>query len=949
MASNEESLKNVRPLSLANVIQKNPFTDAEADRFAANSMLAGLPDESSASMLLSTKMEIPQIRANLVQRPRLFMQLNQIRQNKLILITAPAGFGKTTLLSAWASVFRADLPIAWVSLDQGDNTPSRFWLYVISAIERALDTDELLPKYFSPVNADSLLTMLINSLNSCKKHFVLILDDLHLIDNPSIFNDLARLLERLPCVMHLILSGRVLPPLPLSRWRANGQSTEIGMEDIRFTKEESEIFLREVMGLKLSSANLTTLSSRTEGWIAGLQMTAISLQGRENISSIIESFTGSDRYILDYLMEEVLQHQPEGIREFLLDSSILPRMTGALCDAVLNRQDGWAVLESLEKANLFIVALDRERQWYRYHHLFSQFLKDRLKKERTAKIADLHRRASIWFEQQDLSQEAIEHALDAQDYPRAIDLIGKISRSMFNRGEEGKLDSWLDQLPRDLLLQNPRLCLAHAYILVLFNHLSEAEPWLENMEEVLSSLEQRGRSATDDGNLDKWDLRVELNLIKTMKFGMEKNLDQTVKLAQETRETLPFTFEVDKMRANWVIEFNLGFVHLECRLLETASQGFNKAFSACQDPKTVFYASIISLEYLARVQVLQGKLRDAAQTCDRVLQLSEGKTNFFSWGSCRANLSLGQIYYEWNELPTAVHYIHQAIAVAESIGNNALIIPALLTLVRVARAQNDTVQASGIEERLRDILRNMDHPDRLHQTYQAQFFVHQGAPEKTISWLENRIFLTEPPMEYPHEMELLTVARAFIALHRWDEAQEVLAQLQQTAMEKSMNKVAIEAAILQTVCTDRIDPSSDNVFAALKRALELAADERFSRVFIDEGEPLNAILHRLQATVQAGVASLSNSAVEYLTRLLRDLDNQSILCIQEPSPLVQILSERETEILKYIASGLSNQEIAKLLFIADGTVKKHLSNIFEKLNVHNRTKAVAFARESGIL
>jgi LuxR family maltose regulon positive regulatory protein len=949
MTLNKESLNNVRPLSLANIIQKNPFTDTEADRFAAKSAPAGLPDDFSASLLLSTKMELPQIRTKIVERPRLLMKINQIRHKKLILVTAPAGFGKTTLLSTWASQTVAHDPVAWVSLDQGDNIPARFWLYVIYSIQRSLKLTDLLPENLSPLETDFLLTQLINRLDGYPQHFTLVLDDLHLIDNPTIYGELAKLLDRMPGFMHLILSGRVMPPLSVSRLRASGELLEIGMEDIRFTDEESEQFLQDSMGLKLSAPNLKILSSRTEGWIAGLQMTAISLQGNADISRWIESFTGSDRYILDYLMEEVLRHQPESIREFLMKTSVLSRMTGALCDALLQNQDSWNILERLEKDNLFIIALDRERQWYRYHHLFSEFLRNRLEKEYPTKLGELHQRASRWFEEQGLLEEAIEHAIDAFDFKKAVSLMEKVSHRMFDYGEENKLNSWLEKLPRETLLQKPRLALYHAYVLVLQDRRAEAEPWLATMEKYLTSLNLNEQSGNEEDALEQQDLVVELNLIKTMKAGMERDVKRTVTLAKETLDALAKTTHVDPIRARWIIEFNQGYAYLECRMLEHAHESFVRAYNVCQASNTAFYGSVVSLDYLARVQYLQGKLNDAVRTDEEILRLSEGKINFFSWAACRANLSLGSIYYVWDDLTASSQYLKKAIVIGESIGDKNLMTPALLGLLRIARIHNDPVQTKALEAKVNEILLNIERPDRLLQAFLVQYQLSQGRPDQTLRWLESRIYEMKPPLEFPFEMELLTASRALMALHRWDEALEILSILRQNASENSMLSVLAESIVLQSICLDRSNQRPEMVFASLKQGLEIAANHCLIRTLIDEGEPIRLLWCRFYTEVIDGRITVTADVLEYLTRLLHQERAGAIPTEEHSSSSEHFLSEREIEILRYIASGLSNQEIAKLLFIADGTVKKHLSNIFAKLQVHSRTKAIATARQSGII
>src|SRR5215203_1928432 len=447
--------------------------------------------------LVTTKVRVPRTRTELVPRPRLREALAPYEQRRLTLVSAPAGFGKTTLLSEWLEDRSGDgLPIAWLSLEEADNDLARFLAYLVSALRSALGegigegvlASLRLPE-FPPVEA--VVGVLINELADVRHEEVtIVLDDYHVIYSGPVHEATSFLLEHLPGNAHLVISGRADPPLPLAKLRARDQVTEIRAAELRFTIEEATAFLKGVMGLTLSAADVATLEAITEGWVAALQLAALSMRDREDVSGFVETFSGSNRHVLDFLAEEVLERQPEGMREFLLKTSVLERMSAPLCDALTGRNDGQQMLERLERENLFVIALDDERRWYRYHHLFADFLRSRLQRGQPERMRELHRRAAEWYEQNGWTSEAVRHALAAQEHDRAADLVEQVARKMWNRGEVMTLLGWLEALPEEVMRRRPPLLLQYSAALLWVGQLDDVEPLVQEIEHAVGVSEQ---------------------------------------------------------------------------------------------------------------------------------------------------------------------------------------------------------------------------------------------------------------------------------------------------------------------------------------------------------------------------------------------------------------------------------------------------------------------------
>jgi len=566
------------------------------------------------SPLLETKLYIPKWRAGLVSRPRLIERLEQGIERKLTLVSGPAGFGKTTLLAEWlAATPASERPAAWISLDQSDNDPALFWAYFITALQAVQSgvgeiTLSLLNSPHPPPT-EALLTTLINEITTIPHEFVLVLDDYHVIDAQPVHSGITFLLDHLPLQMHLVIATRADPPLPLARLSGRGELTELRASDLRFTPDEVTAFLNKVMDLNLSPEDIATLEARTEGWIAGLQLAALSMQGEQDVSGFIEAFSGSHRYIIDYLAEEVLNRQSHSTRTFLLETSVLDRLAGSLCDAVTGRGDGQATLEMLEDSNLFLVPLDNERRWYRYHHLFGNSLRNRLHRGQPDQVPELHDRASRWYDDNGLIAEAISHALQAKDFVRTAYLVEQAARSMVARGEVTTLLAWLEALPGELIRSRPQLCLAHSRVLFVLGKLDEAELRLLDVEagcEAASSPHERAELEAIPG---------EVAAVRALIAHVQEDTPRAIELSHLALESLP----QDNLHLRGLITMTLGLVYRLSGDIAAARRAYSEAVTINQQTGHALTA-MVSLAGLAQLQVLEGHLDQAAGIYEQARQ-----------------------------------------------------------------------------------------------------------------------------------------------------------------------------------------------------------------------------------------------------------------------------------------------------------------------------------------
>jgi LuxR family maltose regulon positive regulatory protein len=910
--------------------------------------------------LLETKLYVPQAHPSLVPRLRLNKRLKEGLGRKMTLISAPAGFGKTTLLSEWRMIHSAsEWRIGWVSLDEGDNDPARFFSYFVGAVkflnpdigEAPLASLQSSP----PPPLESVLTLLINEITSIPQEFALVLDDYHVIKDQSIHHAVAFLLDHLPPQMHLVVASRTDPPLPLARLRAQGQLTELRAADLRFTPEETANFLGDAMGLTLSAGDIAALEERTEGWIAGLQLAALSMQGEQDIPNFIKEFTGSHRYVLDYLTEEVMHKQPEDIQSFLLRTGILDRLSGPVCDALTGGSDGQEKLESLEHANLFVVPLDNQRRWYRYHHLFSKFLRECLQRTQPDLASDLHCRASEWHEHNGLVTEAVGHALAAADFERAARLVDQNAEGILRGGRLNTLVGWIDALPERTVRLWPRPYLFHAESLFLLGRYTAAEASLQKVEQAIGE-DSDDRERSSEGSTkaplssrERAELRSMVAAIRASIASVHGDLPRTIALSQQALQGLPD--EASIWRGNTLTQ--LGAAYGLNGDVERASQTFAEAHRVNRSASNTYADRIVTWRS-ARLQMLQGRLHGAAETYQTVLQQATEQATIGQLpvtGYC--HLDMGEILREWNDLDAATHHLVRGIERVKQAGSATILLDGYVALARLQQAKGDpgaaldTIQeAQGLADKL---------PPRFGgrlAAYRARLWFAQGRLEAAARWAHERGLNVDDELSYPREVEHLTLARVLVGQGRSEEALILLKRLLDAAEAGERTNSVIEILALRSLALQAQDATL-RALDALGRSLALAESGGYVRTFLDEGAPMATLLANITKTYSRDrKASSSRVRGDYVDRLLAAFEQQPPLSQRTPPgvlPPIEPLSERELEVLGLVAAGLKNREIAEELFVVVGTVKAHVNSIYRKLATNNRVQAVSRARELGLL
>ena len=916
---------------------------------------------TSVDPLLMTKLAVPSTRVSLVPRPRLSERLEEGLGPQLILVSAPAGFGKSTLLGAWASELSGSgRPIAWFSLDSGDNDPARFWRYFVTALDllQPGSGKTALALLGSPQAPpiEAILTTLLNELVDLSTDAVLVIDDYHLIESQTIHEALTFLIDHLPPRMHLVIATRMDPPLPLPRLRARGEMTELRATDLRFTPEEAATFLNRVMGLELSAEDTAELEGRTEGWIAGLQMAALAMQDHADVPGFIAAFAGSNRYVLDYLAEEVLARQPEELQTFLLETSILDRMRAPLCNAVTGRADGQTALERLEHANLFVIPLDEERHWYRYHHLFVDVLRQRLRQEHPDLVSVLHRRACGWFERQGLVGEAINHALAAQDWERAVHLIESNGVTIVLNRQVQTMLGWIERVPEELARERPALCTIRALALVLFNRPDAAEASLQEAERYLG-----GNPTTDQART----ILGRAAVIRAAIARSSGDLERCVAMGRRALELLPETESTARAAART----NAALAYQVSGNVAPANE------RALEEVTASFYASgaqvmlLRSIDFLARLRTLQGRLRAAAATYEESAQVASGRDGLRGTvNSAAYYVGLGDIHREWNDLDSAESHLRRGIDLfTGTLSVDADVVThGYLSLARWQQARGRHADAQATLEEFADLARQRDFFSLLAargEAARARLALVQDDLPAAVSWAEASGLGACDEPSYRREEQYLTRARVLIAQGQLgpmnsylDDALGLLDRLFKAAEGAGRMGSVIEILALRALALQARQEWSESL-PTLESALTLAEPEGYVRVFVDEGAPMAVLLSEIFKRRRRGSGNARQGAVSvYARRLLVAFESPHTnteppvgRAPESDRPMLDPLTAREREVLELIAEGHSNREIAARLFIATSTVKGYVHSLLRKLEADSRTKAISRARELHLL
>ena len=902
--------------------------------------------------ILATKLYLPPPRPKAVLRPHLIERLDEGLHGKLTLISASAGFGKTTLVSEWlANCARA---AAWLSLDEADSDLTRFLTYLVAALQTIAPNvgEGMLAALQSPQPppTEAMLTALLNDIATIPHNFILVLDDYHVVDATAVDQALAFLLDHLPPQMHLVITTREDPQLPLARLRARGQMTEVRATDLRFTHAEAAGFLHQVMGLKLAAEEVAALEMRTEGWVAGLQLAALSMRGREDAPQFVKAFAGDNRYIVDYLVEEVLQRQPERVRSFLLQTSILDRLSGALCDAVTGQHDSIAMLDALERGNLFVVPLDDQRHWFRYHHLFADVLATRARQEQPAQVPILHQRASEWYAANGFPADAIRHALAAKDFARAAALVELAWPAMEGRFQTTTWLHWAKALPDELVRTRPVLSTAYGWAFLNGGELEAAEPHLRAAERWLESSAQERAEMVVVDEMQFSVLPATIATARTYQAQARGDLLASVKYGQRALDLLP---QEDYLRRGPAAAL-LGLAYWTSGDLEAAFRALTDAMVGFLKAGNLNFA--ISVTYgLGDIRTVQGRLHDAIKSYTDALQIALAQGEPLLRGTADLYLGLSELYREQNDLDAAVHNLLRSEALGEQAGLPDWRYRHCRAQARFKQAEGDL---SGALDLLDDALRYYRRtpvPDvRPLTAIKTRVWVAQGRLSEARRWVQEMALSVDDDLSFLREYEHITLARVLLAEyspapagHDLRGAMHLLDRLQQAADAGGRMGSVIEILLLQALAHQAQD-DMPHALAALERALKLAEPEGYVRIFVDEGLPL---AHLLSAAAAQGMMPA------YIGKLLAAFVPVDLAAHSRPDqadlhaaqPLIEPLSARELEVLQLIAEGLGNQEIANRLYLSQHTVKVHARNIYGKLGANSRTHAIAIAKALGIL
>jgi LuxR family maltose regulon positive regulatory protein len=875
--------------------------------------------------LIETKLHIPSARRNLVARRRLDARLTSAADAKLLLVSAPAGFGKTTLVTEWLRRVADDgTAVAWLSLDERDNDPTVFWSYVLATLEQAVPSlgasaRTLLDSPQTPTEV--VLATLVNELHGIDGDVVLVLDDFHVIDHHDVIDELTTLLEHLPDQAHLAIATRADPPLPLARLRARGELTEVRAADLRFTADEAADYLNGAMALALTAADITTLEARTEGWIAALQLAALSMQGRDDAADFIAAFAGDDRFIVDYLVGEVLERQPEAVRRFLLLTSVLDRLQGSLCDAVTGTTGGKAALEALDRQNLFVIPLDDRREWYRYHHLFADVLRARLLDDDPEAPAHLHRRASAWYADNGDPPEAIRHALAAEDFTGAAALAELALPAMRRDRQDATLREWAHAIPHDVVRTRPVLAVGLVGVMMSSGELDEVAVRLDDVEKWLA-LSPEARDDTDMVVVDEAQLRTLPGAIEVYRAALALTRGDVVGTVAHARRVLALVPEDDELLA--AAHTLLGLAAWWEGDLDTAFEEYTDAITRMR--RIGHLADILGVSMqMADIRVAQGRLREAQRLYEQGLQLVDGDAAGPRRGTADMHVGLAEIMRERDEREAAARHLQRAQEL-ELFGTPQYPYRSRTVRAGLLLAEGDVAGCLAmLEEAERVFDTDFSPAVRPVGARRARTYVRQGDLAAARAWVRERGLSTDDELRYVTEFEHITLAIVLIndQPHERELVQvsAMLDRLLDAAEAGGRGSSVIEILAVQALTFD-VRGHTASALAALRRAVALGEPEGYARVF----DYLGPRLETLRESLATGVAPTG----------------------PPPAGLVDPLSERELDVLRLLRSDLSGPDIARELTVSLNTLRTHTKNIYTKLGVNNRREAVRRAAELGL-
>ncbi|MCW2539604.1 MAG: ATP-dependent transcriptional regulator, MalT-like, LuxR family [Frankiales bacterium] len=919
------------------------------------------------TLLLETKLYLPRAPRGLVPRLRLAERLDRGTASKLTLVSAPAGFGKTTVLAEWLTARplagQNEGAVAWLSLDRDDNHPQKFWTYVIAALRTVAPevgaSALVLLDAQQPPPIQTVLTTLVNDIDAAANEIVLVLDDYHLIEAPELQAGMVFLLDHLPQRLHLVIVARADPALPLSRLRARGELVELRAADLRFTDDEAAAYLNGVMGLQLTAHDMAALEGRTEGWIAALQLAALSLQGRDDVAGFIAGFAGDDRYVVDYLVEEVVQLQSPPVQTFLMQTSILSRLSGPLCDAVTGQGGGKAMLEALDRGNLFLVPLDDQRRWYRYHHLFADVLRARLMDEQSIQLPDLHRRASAWYEQHGEHSVAIGHALAAADFERAADLVERAIPAMRRDRQEAIARGWLALLPDELIRKRPVLAVSYAGSMLTSGELDgvearllDAERWLDPPAAIPAQHDAHpgGMVVVDEQAFRR--LPALIAVYRAAMALVRGDVAATTTFAKRSLEVV----EPDDDLGRGAAAGLLGLASWTSGDLEAGYRSYADCLASLR--RAGHIADTLGCAVaLADIRLAQGRPREAMRTYRQTLDLASSPAGPVLRGTADMYVGMSQIHREWDDLPAATQCLLTSSEFGEHIGLPQNPYRWRVAMARIREAEGDFDGALELlDDAERRYIGDFFPNVRPVAASKARVNLRLGNVDEALAWAREQGLSVDDQLSYLREYDHITLARTLLVQYHRDRSElpihqaiGLLGRLLDAAEQGQRTGSVIEILMLLAVSHE----VSGNLLAGLvplERALILAEPEGYLRTFIDEGRSMAALL-----------AAVSGVAPNYVRRLLTALGSGGALDNATASDkadgsrlahrqvLIEPLSERELDVLRLLATELSGPQIARELVVSLNTVRTHTKSIYAKLAVNSRRAAVRRAEELDLL
>lgn len=892
-------------------------------------------------MLLATKLYLPLPHPDHMVRPRLNQLLDAGLASRLILVAAPAGFGKSSCVSAWLQTLEERQRVAWLSLAEEENEILRYFAYLIAALQQidatiGQEAQRLLASP-QPPPAELLMTLLINDLTAVNQPGILVLDDYHLITDQTIHQAMIFLIEKMPPTLKVVITARADPPFPLARWRVRRMLVEVRTQDLRFLAGEATTFLVEQLGIDLATHDVAALAARTEGWIAGLQLAALSLQGRRDVAGFVQSFTGSHTYIIDYLVEEVLQRQPPAIQHFLLATSILPRFCADLCQAVTGQHNAQALIEEVRRANLFLVALDNERIWYRYHHLFAEVLQHRLGRQDASAAVTYHRLASDWYAAQGFAAEAVDHAFAAGDLALVTQHIERFYDTVAKEGKQSLFALWMAKLPATELLARPVLALGAVNIMLIRYELDQADAWLAQL--------------TDQLDHDSCDPHVRGELLYQKAHAASRRFAFPATIEYGERGLQIIGADDVGLRAKYMLMLGLAYYYV--RGMEASLRAFEQATKFALQANDL-YIALYGMNNQAEALVKLGRLPQAITLFQSGLALVADRPFTYLTITNRINDGLSLVYYEINNLPAMQACVEQTLAHRTWL-NPVRNFENQVALAKLHFAQGDAPLAlTTVENALRSYAEQKLPLEGSSQARQLRVYLWLalGMEEQASQWAAQSGLTIHDELATTRQPEYIALARTLLAQGNTAAAQLLLQRLLAATQADNQEGTQVELLALQALAyTQQGDQAA--AYSSLAAALRRGQAGGFVRSFITLGEPLRHLLQKYVASQPTNNSGQSTYLAQLLAAFPPSVTTTVAVVAAAPAvatavlaapPLVEPLSERELEVLRLVAAGLSNTQIADQLIITVGTVKRHLNNIFGKLAVGSRTQAIAQAR-----